>query len=75
MTLAENEYTIQGLIDRLNKKFKKASGKKFNHSDISQYCIRGYLPYKYGGELISMDEEHGVKIITLTENKNEKKAK
>lgn len=68
MELKENEYTIKSLIDRLNSKFKKASGKKFNHSDISQYCIRGYIPYKYGGEIITIEEQHGVKIITLHEN-------
>jgi len=69
MILEENEYTIQALIDRLNKRFSKASNKKFNHSDISQYCIRGYIPYKYGGEIISISEQHGIKIITLNENK------
>jgi len=73
MKLEENEYTIKSLIDMLNKKFTKASKKKFNHSDISQYCIRGYLPYKYGGQLIETREEHGVKIITLKPNENETK--
>jgi len=69
MTLEENEYTIKSLMDYLNKKFKKDSGGDFNHSDISQYCIRGYLPYKYGGEIISMSVQHGIKIIKLYENK------
>lgn len=67
MELESNEYTIQSLMDKLNKEFKKASGKPFNHSDISQYCIRGYIPYKYGGQIIEINEEHGVKIITLNE--------
>ncbi len=69
MKLEDNEYTIQSLMKRLNNKFKKASGEPFNHSDISQYCIRGYIPYKYGGEIIEINEEHGIKIITLHENK------
>ena len=73
MTLEENEYTIQSLIDKLNKKykkkFKKGPGKEFNHSDICQYCLRGYIPYKYGGEIIETSIQHGIKIITLHENK------
>lgn len=69
MILEANEYTIQSLIDKLNKEYKKKSGKKFNHSDISQYCIRGYLPYKYGGQFIEETEQYGIKIIKLHENK------
>lgn len=69
MTLEQNEYTIQSLIEYLNKNYKKKSGKKFNISDVSQYFIRGYLPYRYGGQLITIKKENGVKIITLHENK------
>lgn len=69
MTLENNEYTIQSLIKYLNENFKKKSGEKFNISDISQYFIRGYLPYRYGGQLITTKKENGVKIITLHENK------
>ena len=68
MTLEPNEYTIQSLIEYLNKKYKKKSGKKFNISDVSQYLIRGYLPYRYGGQLITTKKESGVKIIILHEN-------
>lgn len=69
MQLEKNEYTITTLIEYLNKNYKKKSGKPFNHSDISQYLIRGYLPYRYGGELLTIKTESGIKVIVLNANK------
>lgn len=66
MNLEENEYTITSLIDYLSNNFKtKISKKRFNNSDICQYCMRGYLPYRYGGNKLTFRYEAGVKIITL----------
>ncbi len=69
MTLEENEYTIQTFIEYMNKNFKKKTGERFNISDIFQYLLRGYLPYRYGGKLITDRKESGIKIITIHENK------
>lgn len=71
MQLEKNEYTIPMLIEYLNKNYKKNSGKKFDHSDVSQYMIRGYLPYRYGGQLITIKKENGIKIIVLDANKTQ----
>ena len=51
MKLESNEFTTQGLIKHLNESFRKPSGELFNQSDVAQYCNRGYLPYRYGGQL------------------------
>lgn len=67
MQLAPNEYTTNSLIAYLTKKFgKKISGQSFNHSDIAQYGMRGYLPFRYGGDKITISHSSGIKIITLS---------
>lgn len=66
MQLGENEFTTSSLISHLTKVHtKKISGEDFNHSDVAQYCIRGYLPYRYGGNSITIKYQEGIKIITL----------
>ena len=66
MELGKNEYTIQSLLEYLQKKYKeKITGKEFNHSDVAQYCLRGNLPYRYGGNKLLIKKESGIKIITL----------
>jgi len=66
MELGANEYTIKTLKEYLNTKYKnKLSGKGFNNSDIAQYCMRGYLPHRYGGNVLDISVVAGVKIITL----------
>lgn len=68
MKLEKNEYTTNSLISFLTKKFgTKFTGQEFNHSDIAQYCIRGFIPYKYGGQKITVKHEDGLKIIVLSE--------
>ncbi len=70
MKLEENEYTIKSFLSYLEKKFgTKISGKPFNASDICQYQIRGYIPYRYGGHKITCKDKYGIKIITLSEDK------
>jgi hypothetical protein len=71
MELSENEYTIKSFIHYLEKKYgSKISGKPFNASDICQYQMRGYLPYRYGGQKIVCTDKFGVKIITLFDEVN-----
>lgn len=68
MNLAKNEYTTQTLLDLLKKKYKKKiTGEEFNHSDIAQYCLRGNIPYRYGGQKLKVSRDKGVKIIQVIE--------
>lgn len=71
MQLDTNEFTTNSLIIYLTKKFgKKISGYDFNHSDIAQYCMRGYLPFRYGGDKITIKHDSGIKIISLSQADN-----
>lgn len=64
--LEENEYTIQMLINKLNKFYgAKRDGKKFDHHDINVYMRRGKLPEIYGGNPIKWMREHGLTAITV----------
>lgn len=66
MELKDGEYTTNSLIAFLTKKFgQKTTKKDFNHSDIAQYCLKGYLPYKYGGNKLTVTYPGGIKIIKL----------
>lgn len=66
MKLEKGEYTIQSLIEYLTKKHgEKLTGKSFTQSDIHAYIKRGYLPFRYGGQKITMKVVEGVKIITF----------
>lgn len=66
MQLKENQYSIKSLKDFLNKKYNgKLTGKPFNDSDIAQYCLRGNLPHRYGGNQIKVSTVKGFKIIEL----------
>lgn len=73
MKLESNEFTTQGLIKHLNENFKKPSGEQFNQSDVAQYCNRGYLPYRYGGQLLTLCKDQGVKIITIKQGEDKTK--
>lgn len=74
MTLEQNEFTTNSLVSYLNNEFGgKLSNKNFNHSDIAQYCIRGYLPYRYGGNKLLIKYEEGIKIIVLGEISSKRK--
>lgn len=69
MQLDENEYTISSLIDYLENKYgNKITGKSFNSSDIAQYCMRGYIPFRYGGNKLTFKYIKGVKVITIGES-------
>ena len=66
MQLEQNEHTISSFIEYLGKKFgTKITGKPFNSSDVAQYTIRGYCPYRYGGNKLTTKFVSGVKIITI----------
>lgn len=68
MKLEQNEFTVKSLIAFLKKKYStKVTGKPFNSSDIAQYEMRGYLPYRYGGQKIVGKTIQGVKIIVLSD--------
>jgi hypothetical protein len=68
MQLEHNEYTIKGFITYLEKKYgAKITGKPFNSSDVCQYEMRGYLPFRYGGNKIIGKTIQGIKIIALSE--------
>jgi hypothetical protein len=69
MELQDNQHSIKSLKDMLNKKYgSKVSGEKFNDSDIAQYCLRGALPYRYGGNELKVESVKGFKIITIGES-------
>lgn len=66
MKLAKNEFTTSSLLRFLEDEYgTKLSGKHFNQSDIAQYCLRGNLPYRYGGNKLKIDYVENIKIITL----------
>lgn len=76
MQLESNEYTISSFLDYLEKTHgKKITGQPFNSSDVAQYCMRGYTPYRYGGQRIVVRYVKGVKIITLSESEMKTKRK
>ena len=69
MELAKNEYTIKSFIHYLTKTYgTKLSGKEFNASDVCQYSMRGYIPFRYGGKKIQCKDIQGVKIIILSDS-------
>jgi hypothetical protein len=69
MKLGKNEYTTESFLNFLKENYKtKVTGKDFNASDIKQYLIRGMLPYRYGGNIISSKKENGVRIIVMKAN-------
>jgi len=69
MNLKSNEFTIQGLIKHLNDRFgSKITGNPFNDYDIAQYCIKGNIPYRYGGNKIVIRKIQGIKIIKLEDS-------
>lgn len=48
------------LTDKLNKEFGgKLSGKPFTQPDISNYLKRGYIPWRYGGDLLVRGDKRG----------------
>lgn len=70
MTLESNEYTEELLLQTLKEKYKtKRNGQRFTKNDIVQYSIRGQLPKWYGGNVIEISEQYGIKILTLIDGK------
>jgi hypothetical protein len=66
MVLKKNEYTTPMLIDFLTQEYKcKLSKEPFTQSDIAQYCLRGYLPHRYGGNKLTVEKTSGIKVITV----------
>jgi hypothetical protein len=76
MQLESNEYTISSFLEYLEKtNGNKITGQPFNSSDVAQYCMRGYTPYRYGGQRITVRYVKGIKIITLSESEMKNKTK
>lgn len=76
--LKSNEYTVKMLIAYLKKQFgTKDSGEEFNKSDIKQYCLKGFLPWRYGGNQLVEDKNptSGLLTITMLDNPHDRKRK
>lgn len=72
MKLEKNEYTTKGFLQYLKRKFKKKpNGVPFTLNDVHQYCLRGYLPYRYGGHHLEVQNIEGIKIIKLIKNEKD----
>lgn len=67
--LSDNEFTIDLIIDFLNKYFGSASrGQPFSRPLIEVYIANGQIPIKYGGFRLyckRYDELDGLRILTI----------
>jgi len=64
------DMTHTRLIEWLEERFKKSSGKKFTAQDVYGYIKRGTLPYHFG--LYKLEEieypKIGLKIVRVTDH-------
>ena len=75
MHFEKHEYTTEGLIKYLSENYSKINNKnpsgirnprrRFTKDDLGQYLIRGYLPYRYGGNKITSNKIGGIRVIYL----------
>lgn len=63
----ERSFTITQLTEKINKRFKKKSGLKYNCSDTKRYVMRGHLPAHMGGFALRDAEvgDTGIKYIEV----------
>ena len=60
--------TTSKLAKQLNKERGcKITGEPFTQSDISNYVRRGYIPWRYGGDMLKRGSKRGEIIVTKRE--------